>query len=66
MGPTYASKPSGMYNIPRVGATVTVQFINGDLNKPIVTGHAIEKESAEEMFRDGDIEIGQPGEFENP
>jgi hypothetical protein len=66
MGPTYASKPTGMYNIPRVGATVTVQFVNGDLNKPIITGHMIDTQSAEEIFKDGDVEIAQPGSFENP
>jgi hypothetical protein len=66
LGPTYANKPSGMYNIPRVGSTVAVQFMNGDLNKPLVVGNYQEKESFQEMMRDGDVGIGQPGTFENP
>jgi len=66
LGPTYANKPSGMFNIPRVGATVAIQFMNGDLNKPLVVGNYQEKESVEEMMRDGETNIGQPGKFENP
>ena len=65
MAPTYANKPSGMFNVPRVGSTVTVQFINGDLNKPIITGNAIEGESFELAMKDGDAPIGVPGNFEN-
>ena len=65
MAPTFASKPTGVFNIPRVGSTVSVQFINGDLNKPIITGNAIENESFYEANHDGGAPIGHPGNFEN-
>lgn len=65
IGPTYSNKPSGMFNIPRVGSTVALQFINGDLNKPIVVGNAIEKESMQLIMKDGDVPYGMPGDFEN-
>lgn len=65
MAPTYASKPSGQFNIPRVGSTVSIQFINGDINKPIVTGSANDTESLRLIMKDGDIPIGIPGNFEN-
>lgn len=65
MAPVYASKPSGMYNIPRIGSTVAIQFINGDLNKPAVIGNSIETESFQEVMRDGSVDYGQPGDFEN-
>lgn len=65
MAPTYASKPSGMFNIPRVGSTVAIQFINGDLNKPMVMGAATDIESMKLIMNDGDVPIGLPGDFEN-
>lgn len=65
MAPTYVSKPSGMFNIPRIGATVSIQFINGDINKPIVTGNVIDVESSRLIMKDGEVPIGIPGDFEN-
>jgi len=65
MAPTYGSKPSGMFNIPRIGSTVSLQFLNGDINKPIVTGNVIDIESSRLIMKDGDIPIGIPGDFEN-
>lgn len=65
MAPTYANKPTGQFNIPRVGSTVSIQFINGDLNKPIVTGSANDTESTRLIMSDGDVPIGVPGDFEN-
>lgn len=65
IAPTYASKPSGMFNIPRVGASVSIQFINGDINKPIVVGNIIDVESSRLIMNDGNIPIGIPGNFEN-
>lgn len=65
MAPTYAGKPSGHFNIPRVGATVAVQFLNGDINKPIIVGSANDTESMKSIMHDGDVPIGVPGNFEN-
>jgi hypothetical protein len=65
MAPTYASKPSGQFNIPRVGSTVAIQFTNGDINKPIVIGSANDTETLKIIMNDGDIPIGVPGDFEN-
>jgi hypothetical protein len=65
MAPTYVSKPTGMFNIPRVGATVSIQFLNGDINKPIITGNMIDSESSKLIMNDGNVPIGVPGDFEN-
>ena len=62
---TYSSAPTGLYNVPRVGSTVGVIFLNGDINKPIVVGAVADVESMNLNLTDGGVDTGIPGNFEN-
>lgn len=62
---TFEGAPSGCYNIPRVGSTVGVIFLNGDINKPIVVGSITDIDSMNANMTDGGVPFGLPGNFES-
>ena len=52
----------GMVSPPRVGDVVLVTYVDGDVNRPVITGRLYSDEAAPPVHEDGELWISMPTE----